>query len=75
MPHVVIKLMSGRSEPQKRKLAELVTKAVMEGAGCGEESVSVAIEDVATGKWSKEVYNSEIKPNLELLYKKPGYTA
>ena len=75
MPHIVIKLMAGRSEPQKRQLAELVTQAVMEGASCSEDAVSVAIEDVATGKWSKEVYNSEIKPNLERLYKKPGYTA
>ena len=29
MPHVIIKLQSGRSEQQKRKIAEEVTKAIM----------------------------------------------
>ena len=36
MPHVIVKLHSGRSEQQKSKLAELITQAVMTGARCAE---------------------------------------
>jgi phenylpyruvate tautomerase PptA (4-oxalocrotonate tautomerase family) len=46
MPHVIVKLQSGRSEQQKAKLAEEITKAVMVGANCAEESVSVSIVPV-----------------------------
>jgi 4-oxalocrotonate tautomerase len=49
MPHVIAKLQSGRSEQQKAKIAEEVTKAVMAGANCAEHSVSVSIEDVEPG--------------------------
>lgn len=39
MPHVIVKLYAGRSARQKTRLAEAVTKAVMEGVGCGEDAV------------------------------------
>jgi phenylpyruvate tautomerase PptA (4-oxalocrotonate tautomerase family) len=32
MPHVTVKLQSGRSEQQKAKIADAVTKAIMAGA-------------------------------------------
>ena len=73
MPHVVIKMIEGRGEAQKQRLAELVTKAIMEGAGCKESSVSVAIEDVPAADWTAAVYRPEIEPHLDRLYKKPGY--
>ena len=44
MPHVIVKLYAGRSEQQKAKTAELVTKAIMNGTGNDEGSVSVSIE-------------------------------
>ena len=47
MPHVVVKLWPGKSEKQKTKLAEEITKSVMEVLNYGEESVSVAMEEVA----------------------------
>ena len=73
MPHVVIKMIEGRGEEQKQRIAALVTQAVMEGAGCKESSVSVAIEDVPAADWTGAVYRPEIEPQLEKLYKKPGY--
>jgi 4-oxalocrotonate tautomerase len=39
----------------------------------GEESVSVAIEEVKPQDWMEKVYNPEILPSFEKLYKKPGY--
>jgi 4-oxalocrotonate tautomerase len=73
MPHVIVKLYSGKSEQQKAKIAEEITKAVMAGAKCAELSVSVAIEDVEPDRWTESVYKPDIigKPNT--IYKKPGY--
>ena len=38
MPHVIVKLYSGRSEKQKAGIAEAITKAVMASTGNGEDS-------------------------------------
>ncbi|PYP20610.1 MAG: 4-oxalocrotonate tautomerase [Gemmatimonadetes bacterium] len=47
MPHVIVKLWPGKSEQQKRRLAEAIVKDVMNVLNYGEESVSVAIEEVS----------------------------
>jgi 4-oxalocrotonate tautomerase len=46
MPHVLVKLYSGRSEQQKAKLAAALSEAVVSTLKMDEKSVSVAIEDV-----------------------------
>ncbi|WP_346732631.1 tautomerase family protein [Bradyrhizobium sp. 186] len=46
MPHVIVKLYSGKSERQKQALALAVADAVTSTLNYGEESVSVGIEDV-----------------------------
>jgi 4-oxalocrotonate tautomerase len=73
MPHVIVKLYSGRSEQQKANLAEQITKAVMAGAQCAEASVSVCIEDVEPDDWVEKVYRPDIIGRQDKLYKKPGY--
>jgi 4-oxalocrotonate tautomerase len=73
MPHVIIKLQSGRSDEQKIRIADEVTKAVMASAGCREESVSVSIEDVELNEWTEKVYQPDILGGRGRLYKKPGY--
>jgi 4-oxalocrotonate tautomerase len=73
MPHVIVKLQSGRSEKQKARIAEEVTRAVMATANCAEPSVSVSIEDVAPGDWTEKVYKPDILGAPGKLYKKPGY--
>jgi 4-oxalocrotonate tautomerase len=73
MPHVIIKLLSGRTGQQKARIAEEVTKAVMATTGNGEDAVSVAIEDVAPGEWTEAVYKPDILGNWDHLFKKPGY--
>lgn len=74
MPHVNIKLWPGRSEKQKAQLAEEVTKAVMKAIGASDDSISVAIEDVASSQWMEKVYNPEIRDKPNAIYKKPGYS-
>ena len=73
MPHVIVKLLSGRTEQQKAKIAAEVTKAVMASTGNGEDAVSVAIEDVGRGEWTEKVYKPDILGNWDKLFEKPGY--
>ena len=56
MPHVIVKLWSGKSEKQKTKLAEQITNAVMSTLNYGEESVSVAMEEIEPKDWTEKVY-------------------
>lgn len=73
MPHVVIKCFPGRSEEQKIRCAEEVTRAIAETMGCNESSVSVDIKEIVKEDWKEKVWDKEIEP-LDALYKKPGYT-
>ena len=73
MPHVIVKLYPGRSEQQKTRLAEEIVKDVVAIAKCGEEAVSVAIEEINPEDWAEEVYKPDILSKPERLYKKPGY--
>ncbi len=73
MPHVIVKLWPGKSEKQKQRLADAITKDVMEILHYGEESISVALQEVKPQDWADEVYRPEIESNIEQLYKKPGY--
>jgi 4-oxalocrotonate tautomerase len=73
MPHVIVKLWPGKSEGQKNRLAEAVTKNIMDILNYGEESVSVAMEEIKPGDWVAKVYRPDIKNKPDSLYKKPGY--
>lgn len=73
MPHVVVKVAAGKSEDEKVWLAEEITKAVMNILHYGEESISVAFEEVNPQDWAEKVYRTDIQGNWEKLYKKPGY--
>jgi 4-oxalocrotonate tautomerase len=74
MPHVIVKLWPGKSEQQKTQLTDAIVKDVMDATGYGEESVSVAIEEVKSRDWAEQVYKPDILKSWEKLYKKPGYT-
>jgi len=73
MPHVVVKLWPGKSGDQKKRLAEAIAKNVMDVLHYGEESVSVAMEEVKPQEWAEKVYKPEIKNKWDKLYKEPGY--
>ena len=73
MPHVIVKLWPGKSEQQKRRLAQAITDDVMKVLHYGDESVSVAFEEVDAGEWGEKVYGPDIVRKADTLYKKPGY--
>lgn len=73
MPHVSVKMFPGRSEEQKKALTEAIAKALIEHASSSEPSISIAIDDVAKDDWNTQVYDTQIAPAMERLYRKPGY--
>ena len=73
MPHVVVKLLPGRTEQQKAQVAAAIVKDLVTIANATEESVSVAIEELPADDWDEKVYRPEILPKRDKLYKKPGY--
>jgi len=73
MPHLIVKLWPGKSEEQKTRLAQAIAKDVMDILHYGEESVSVAMEEVKSQDWKEKVYKPDIQKNWDKLYKQPGY--
>jgi len=57
----------------KTRLADAITKDVMDILRYGEESVSVAMEEVKSQDWVETLNKPDIRVNWAKLYKKPGY--
>lgn len=72
MPHISVKMIEGRSEEQKKKLAEALEKALSETLGCDTKWVTVSVEDYNGKEW-QEVFRKEVTENREHLYKQPQY--
>ncbi len=73
MPHIVVKVVPGKSEEQKKHLAESITNDVIAAFGSNEQAVSVAIEEVKPEDWTEQVYKPDIHAKWDTVYKKPGY--
>lgn len=73
MPHVIVKMYPGRSEAQKKALAQKLTEDVVTIAQCKETSVSVSIEEVEPDVWPENVYQPDILDGNGVLYKQPEY--
>lgn len=73
MPHISVKIWTGKTEAQKESLAKELVKAAMPVLGETEASYSVAIEDIAPDEWKERVYQPDIIGQQEKLYKHPGY--
>lgn len=74
MPHVVIKCYKGRTEEVKQKCVDKVAQDVAELMGCDLSSVSVSVKEYDKEDWKPQVWDKEIAPEMDSLYKKPGYT-
>ena len=73
MPHVIVKLWPGKSDGQKRRLSDAIVRDVTEIFDYGDESVSVAFEEIAPQEWSERVFNPDILRKWDGLTKEPGY--
>ncbi len=74
MPHVIVKLWPGKTQQQKQRLADAITRDVMDELDYGEESVSVAFEEISPQDWKDKVYKPDIVDQPDKLFKKPGYS-
>lgn len=75
MPHIVVKLWPGKSDEQKIRLAETITRSVTDILSYGEDAVSVAIQEVAPEDWTEQVYRPDILGRWNDLAKRPGYSS
>jgi len=68
MPHVIVKLWPGKSEEQKKRLAEAITRNVMDTLHYGEKSVSVAMEEITPADWWRRYTDltSRISPKISI---------
>ena len=73
MPHIVVKMFAGRSDEDKQRLAQALTRALIDTIGSSETSISVGIEDVAPQEWGDKVYRPDIAAKLDTIFKAPGY--
>ena len=73
MPHIIVKLVPGKSEEQKARLAQAIVEDVMSVLNYEAEAVSVAIEEVARQDWAEKVYRPEIQGNADSIYVRTGY--
>lgn len=72
MPHISIKMLEGRTEEQKIKAAEAVTKALAEALGIGDFYITATVEDFNAEEW-QTVFKEEITDKPDKVYKKPNY--
>ena len=73
MPHIIVKLWSGKDEVKKQKLAEGIKQLTVEILGTPESSISVAFEEFSPEEWPLLVYGPDILDKKDTLYVKPGY--
>ena len=69
MPHVTIKMWTGRSDEIKTRLAEKVANTIAEDLGCKKSDVTVAVEDVNKEDWATKVVEPEINNNPNIYFK------
>jgi len=69
MPHVIVKLYPGRTEEQKKKLAEKITQAVIEAVNVPDDSISIGIEEIPKEQWDETVKKPDIIAKQKTLYK------
>lgn len=74
MPHIVVNIIEGKSEEKKQEFAEKMVQLASETLGIRPAAFSVKFQEFAKESWMDQVYKTEIKPNLESLSIKPGYS-
>ena len=72
MPHIGIKMLAGRSEEQKKKAAEAVTKALAEALGMSDHYITLTIEDYSPEEW-QTVFKNEVTDKPDKVYITPKY--
>lgn len=51
MPYIRVEMFEGRTQDQKNRIAQAITKAFVDHANCAAEGVWVVFEDVRPANW------------------------
>lgn len=73
MPHIIVKMYKGRSDQEKKALADKIAEDVIAVTECKATSVSIAVEEFEPVDWAEKVYRPDILEGKGELIKKPGY--
>ena len=72
MPHIGIKMLKGRTQEQKEKLAAALVRTLTKELGCSEHYVTCTIEDFDAVQWQK-VFDEEVTQKQDKVFKKAEY--
>ncbi|HEY8423833.1 MAG TPA: tautomerase family protein [Clostridia bacterium] len=72
MPHISVKMLKGRTDAQKEKLANALKDTLKEVLGVSDKYISVSIQDYTAQEWQEE-FKKEITDNMENVWIKPQY--
>ena len=67
MPHVIIKMYTGRTPEQKRAAAKAAAGAVVDSLGVDPTGLTVDIQDFSKDEWQEKVVDKDIKPREQEL--------
>lgn len=67
-------MLSRKNRGAKEIIADKIANDVAEIFKTKLSSVSVTIKDISEDEWKEKVWDVNIVPDDEFLYKKPGYT-
>ena len=59
------------AEEQKKLLAQKIAADIVDCFGAGEGSISIDIQEVPQEQWNVDVWDKDIEPRMNELYKKP----
>ena len=71
MPHIIIKMLKGRTDEQKTMAAEKVAAALTDAIGCDPKHISVSVEDYTPQQW-QDVFRADVTESTH-IYKEPHY--
>jgi 4-oxalocrotonate tautomerase len=72
MPHISIKMLSGRTEDQKKRVSAALAETLKKELNVPEKYISVSIEDYTAGEW-QNVFKEEIADKKDKVYIQPKY--
>lgn len=73
MPHISVKMLEGRSEEQKKRLAAALVRALTEELHCSDHYVTCTVEDYSAVEWQTVFQREIVEKPVHVVYKKAEY--
>lgn len=74
MPHIQVTFATRNfTDEQNQSFSDDLVEVLKKHLKVGDEAISVGFDEVEPANWKTEMYDTQIKPQLDKLVKKPGY--